>query len=33
MGPQANGLTPRTGAGGSRPSLLHMEGVQGRHGR
>ena len=29
VGPQANGPTPHTGAGGSGPSILHMEGVQG----
>ena len=33
MGPQANGPTRRTGAGDSRPSLLPLEGVQGRPGR
>ena len=30
VGPQADGLTPCAGAGGSGPALLPMEGVQGR---
>ena len=30
VGPQANGPTPRMGAGSGGPSILPMEGVQGR---